>query len=381
MRLLAARTSYPRKLGAAHARRSLAAGLALAASSACAAGCGSPDAPTRPRWTLTAAAPSAQVGLAGGEVTPPTVEVRDSSGNRVAGIPVRFGVEQGGGRIDVERTTTDLNGQASARYWVLGSTLGLQRVRAQVVGEPRASAVFDATAIPVAGPLDSDARCPQPDSLRPSSWQLARTSGRVAGRLPLAVVAIGSSSTVGIGASIADSAYPALLQRHLRRLFPASAATVHNAGREGERLDQLQARIARDVAARAPHLVVLQTGTIDAIQRVDPDVFARQLRDVLDQLAATGADVVMLDSQRYPDVGESASYRAMQQLMRQVAAERGVPLVRRYDVMTYWVTGRIYTYPQVLAPDLFHPSDLTYSCTARALSEGIYGTVRGLAGR
>lgn len=375
------RDRYGRPYAVAHLPRALAAGLAVAVLATGVTGCRSPDAPTPLRWTITASAPREQVGLAGGEVTPPAVRVIDSSGAPAAGVAVGFLVEEGGGSVDGSEVTTDVAGSAAALRWRLGGAPGLQRVRAVVMEERRASAGFAVTAIPPAGPLDADARCVQPDSLRPAGWALPRTTERIARRLPLTVVAIGSSSTQGTGASVPDSAYPALVDRHLRRLFPASAVTVHNAGRGGERLDQLQLRFGTDVTPKAPHLVILQTGTIDAIQGVDRELFVRRLRDALAELEATGADVVMLDAQRYPNVGESPSYRAFQQSMRQVGAERGVPVVRRYDVMTHWVANGIYAYPQILAPDMFHPSDLTYSCTARAIAEGIHGAVRALAGR
>jgi len=91
--------------------------------------------------------------------------------------------------------------------------------------------------------------------------------------------------------------------------------------------------------------------------------------------------VILLDSQRYPGLGESATYRAFQTTMRRVADERGVPLVRRYQFMSHWIENGIYTYAQALSSDVFHPSDLTYSCTARSLAEGIAGAVRRASGR
>jgi hypothetical protein len=52
---------------------------------------------------------------------------------------------------------------------------------------------------------------------------------------PLVVVAIGSSSTKGIGATDSAHAYPALLADELHRGFPQVALTVLNKGIGGER--------------------------------------------------------------------------------------------------------------------------------------------------
>jgi acyl-CoA thioesterase I len=334
-----------------------------------------------PHWVLVATGPGAVAALPGSEAPAPTVTVTDVNGYLAPNIAVRFTVEDGGGSIAVTEVVADSFGVATAGRWQLGAALGVQRVRAEVADEPAATTDFVTTAIPAQGPLRSDARCAMPDSLFPAGWTLPRTAERLARRQPLTVVAIGSSSTVGVGATVPDSTYPALLARHLRALYPASDITVYNAGRGAQQLDQLQARFAADVGSREPQLVVLQTGTVDAINGVAPQAFEARLRDAVTALGDLGAEVVLLDSQRYPGFGEGTSYRAFQAAMRRVANERGLPLVRRYDLMSHWVERGIYTYPQILGTDAFHPGDLTYSCTGRYLAEGFAGAVRRWTGR
>ena len=58
----------------------------------------------------------------------------------------------------------------------------------------------------------------------------------------LVIVAIGSSSTQGVGASDQAHTYPALLAEELRRRWPRLAVTVVNKGVGGENAEQMLAR-------------------------------------------------------------------------------------------------------------------------------------------
>lgn len=154
-----------------------------------------------------------------------------------------------------------------------------------------------------------------------------------------------------------------------------------NAGVGGHSLDTLRVRFAREVFPQRPQLVILQTGTIDYLFGLSPETFAPKLRAAIADLLDAGVDVVLLDSQWYPGGGEDARYRAFQQVIAAEGAARGVPVVRRYAWMADMDARRIYTPQQMLATDLFHPSDLAYSCTGRMVAEGLVRTVAGVATR
>ncbi|GMA73982.1 hypothetical protein GCM10025880_03990 [Methylorubrum aminovorans] len=71
---------------------------------------------------------------------------------------------------------------------------------------------------------------------------------------PLTIIAFGSSSTEGIGASHPAAAYPARLEAGLRRALPhlGGRVTVTNRGIGGEAVDEMLARLDRDVIAPGP---------------------------------------------------------------------------------------------------------------------------------
>src|SRR5215813_10673045 len=82
------------------------------------------------------------------------------------------------------------------------------------------------TAVVACGPLLAQDRTPtaatsvpkctvQPDIAR-FTYPLPRLSVRLSGGLPIKIVAIGSSSTSGAGASVPANAYPSRLEAELR---------------------------------------------------------------------------------------------------------------------------------------------------------------------
>ena len=303
----------------------------------------------------------------------PTVVVRDDRRRPVRGVRVAFTVRRGGGALEALEATTDASGRASAGRWLLGEEPGLQVVDAIVDSGTAVS--FRATALPRARPLASAGACPVSDSLRPDGWALPRTVARLRAREALVVVAIGSSSTEGVGASSADSTYPARTRALMQQLFPASTVHVHNAGLGGQTLEMIVQRMQRDVYARSPDLVLLQTGTVDVIAGVPIDAYATRLTALLADLRARGIDVVLQDSQRYPGMGESVQYREYVTRTGEIARAAGVPVVRRYAWMSEWIAAGTYTYSQILYADRFHTNDLTYGCVARYTADGITSAV------
>lgn len=78
----------------------------------------------------------------------PTVVVRDQFGNALAGVPVNFSVESGGGTVTGGSAMTDAYGMAAVGAWTLGVTPGEQRLRATASG---VTASFSAVATLPAG--------------------------------------------------------------------------------------------------------------------------------------------------------------------------------------------------------------------------------------
>src|SRR5438093_4685192 len=90
---------------------------------------------------------------------------------------------------------------------------------------------------------------------------LSRVAQRLADGEPVKIIAIGSSSTAGAGASSRAFSYPSRLEVELRTRFPRASITVVNRGVGGEEAPQMLARFARSVIAEKPDLVLWQVGS------------------------------------------------------------------------------------------------------------------------
>lgn len=200
---------------------------------------------------------------------------------------------------------------------------------------------------------------------------LPMTRHRLAEGIGLVIVAIGSSSTAGHGASAPDRRYPAQLGALLRAHYPKQTIEVLNRGVGGETAAQMVARFDRDVVAHRPHLVLWQTGANDAMRGVDPDEFAATIDHGLALLRAHRLDVVLIVPQYAPKLlatPKSEIYRAR---MHEVAARRGVPVFRRHSIMRELATSRPDALRQVLSPDGLHLNDIGYRCLAIQLTTAI----------
>ena len=190
------------------------------------------------------------------------------------------------------------------------------------------------------------------------------------------IVAIGSSSTAGSGASDAGHSYPAQLTHELQRRWPALAVTVLNKGVGGETAPQMVARFERDVIAHNPDLVIWQTGTNSLLRGESVESYAAVLRAGIATLKQAHADVILMDPQYAPKVLASSAHVRVIETMRAAARELKVGLFPRFAAMKSWVDGGRYAMSDLISPDSLHLNDTSYRCIARSLAAGIAQAVR-----
>ncbi|MFM7344047.1 MAG: SGNH/GDSL hydrolase family protein [Tagaea sp.] len=115
---------------------------------------------------------------------------------------------------------------------------------------------------------------------------LPHVARRLAEGRSLTVVALGSSSTLGTGASSPANAYPARLESELHALLPHMAVTVINKGVGGEDAGQMLARFERDVLAAEPDLLIWQAGVNAAIRGTSLAEFVEQMSEGIERARA-----------------------------------------------------------------------------------------------
>jgi lysophospholipase L1-like esterase len=217
----------------------------------------------------------------------------------------------------------------------------------------------------------SQAICTAPTGLAGFAYPLLRTARRVASGQPLTIVAIGSSSTAGAGASSSAASYPSRLAVDLKKLFPTEAIAVLNRGVNGEETEDMMARFQTGVIAEHPQLVLWQVGTNSVLRDHPLASHAVQLHDGIDQLKATGADVVLLDLQYAPKVLAKAETQGMVDQIALTAKEQDVDLFQRFAVMRNWYEVQHLGFGVFVSPDGLHMNDWGYACVAKLLATQI----------
>ena len=223
----------------------------------------------------------------------------------------------------------------------------------------------------VASPPPPPPACVIPQELARFDLPLRRTARRLMAGSPIKIVAVGSSSTSGAGASSPYNTYPSRLAAELAQEFVDHEFTVLNRGVGGDTATDMLARFQTGVIAEKPDLVLWQVGT-NSLLRGDPIQPHRTLlHDGIERLKATGADVVLIDPQFAPRVIARSNAKDMVALLERTARFETVNIFRRFALMRHWYAVERLPFSVFLSPDELHMNDFSYACVARALSQAI----------
>jgi acyl-CoA thioesterase I len=201
--------------------------------------------------------------------------------------------------------------------------------------------------------------------------RLPRTAARLKSGEPLKIVAIGSSSTVGLWEFRPAATYPEVMRREILRLQSNATISITNSGRVGDTIPDNLARFERDVLDSKPDLVVWQLGTNDIAWggHVD-DQLKNKIVQGVRSLKAIGADVILMDLQYTPMVLASAYYSTMQAMIGEVARQERVGLFSRFTLMRKSIDAGLPS-GALVSWDRLHNSTEGYDCVGRALARTI----------
>lgn len=223
--------------------------------------------------------------------------------------------------------------------------------------------------------------CATPRVMLELGHDLPRLRAALEAKGEIRIVAIGSSSTAGAGASDDARSYPARLAWHLRARFPELPITVENRGVNGEDARQMIGRFEKDVAALRPHLVVWQVGTNTILREDRVEHFRKIIRAGVRELKATGADVVLMNPQYAPKVTANPDHVSMLRILADIGRAESIGVLRRFDIMRHWREVGGLSEARMLSPDGLHMTDESYDCLASALARSIDMTLAGPAAR
>jgi acyl-CoA thioesterase I len=211
--------------------------------------------------------------------------------------------------------------------------------------------------------------CRAPEADIASRAPLPRVTAVLQGRSKIRVLAIGSSSTSGIGASSPRAAYPAQFEEILEKSLKGIDLEVINRGVPGEIAADTAERLKTEVEALKPDLVLWQVGTNDAMRGLPAADIEALVRAVVRWLNDGRADVVLVGLQYTPRLARDEHYRRIREALQAVAASENVLLVRRFDAMQF--IARTKANLEMLSADGFHLNDLGYHCMAEHVAQAV----------
>ena len=247
----------------------------------------------------------------------------------------------------------------------------------------RWAAPFSVTLVLLAASVGAAHRalgCSAPQEMTRFKVKLPNTARTVQLRKPLVIVAIGSSSTVGVGASDPAHTYPALLAEELQHRWPQIAVNVINKGVGGQLSYQMLARFERDVLPYHPQLVIWQTGSNQVLKSENIEGYAETLHEGISRLKAAKADVVLMDTQFAPRMLARRTHLQIVDSIAAVANDTNVAVFQRFAVMRHWIASSQYKMEDIISSDGLHMTNVSYSCIAHLLADSLVAAAEpGLA--
>jgi lysophospholipase L1-like esterase len=218
--------------------------------------------------------------------------------------------------------------------------------------------------------------CLPPKGGAKSMGSLPHVASKLVAGQPVVIIAFGSSSTNGFGATSPEFTYPNRLAAQLHRRYPGADITVVTRGKGGEDAPEMMKRLQAEVLDAKPDLVIWQVGTNAVLRNLDPADTAKLVEEGAARIQAAGADLVLVDPQYSPKVverGENAS--KMVRLLGKVAELRHIGIFPRFEVMREWHENQAIPIDNFVIADGLHMNDWGYACFAQLLGDDIIKSV------
>jgi acyl-CoA thioesterase I len=225
--------------------------------------------------------------------------------------------------------------------------------------------------IGLSGASAQDVSCPM-ESAAFETNGAALVFPKVTVGVPRDILAIGSSSTEGIGATSPANAYPARLEQELEK-HTGIDFDVKNAGVGGELAAKTLERLKSALKSGWARLVIWQVGTNDAIVGVDETLFRATVNAGIAATRAAGVPLVLVGPQFTLKSPDPVRYERFVKMVDDIGAADRVPVLSRYAMMKSSSAKGAKALGLLLSGDGLHMSDLGYRCLAHALAEAIEG--------
>jgi hypothetical protein len=215
-------------------------------------------------------------------------------------------------------------------------------------------------------PAEHPAECRVAENLIEPIFPLPHVAQALAAK-KLHVLVLGAGSSRLPGASGTADAYPARLQHALAAILPGVEVKVTADVKAKRGAAEMAMALPAALAATKPALVVWQTGTVDAMQAIDPDQFSQALGRGINTARSAGADVVFINPQYSPRTESMIALGTYAEDMRWVALQQEVPVFDRFSIMKLWAD--LGTFDLYSATKKLDMAERVHDCIGRLLAD------------
>jgi acyl-CoA thioesterase I len=216
------------------------------------------------------------------------------------------------------------------------------------------------------------AACPVSDEFAVPDEPLDAVAAALAAGGPVNILAVGSATTVGAVPGHAPIAsFPYRMLEALHTALPHVRFNLTVRGGKGMTAEDMVPLISTALAAQHYHLVIWQTGTVEAVRGLRPDSLESALEDGVQRIQGAGADVVLVDAQFSRFLRANTDLDPYEAALQQVATMPSVVLFHRFDLMNAWADDDLIDLERTPIASRSKAVALLSTCVGNALARFI----------
>jgi hypothetical protein len=181
----------------------------------------------------------------------------------------------------------------------------------------------------------------------------------------LDIVVAGTTSSLLSGSMGTARSYPARLEAALASKLPGIAVKIITYAKAGVTAAEMEKQFTQILGGDRPALVIWQTGTVEAMRRLDPDEFRGVLDDGIDVIQAAKSDVVLMNMQYSPRTELMIAVPPYSEAMRFAALQHEINLFDRLAVMRHW--GELGVFDLIEATKKIDTAARVHNCVGQLL--------------
>jgi hypothetical protein len=151
-----------------------------------------------------------------------------------------------------------------------------------------------------------------------------------------------SSAPSQTGSASGLKSYPSFLETALKERLKNAEVYVFAYAVPRKPVDDVAKVLPKLLKEQKPDLVIWQTGTVEAMHGMDPDVYGEKLDAAVGEIKSAKADVILMNQQYSPRTDFMFDGVPYTDNIRWVSQVRDVSLFNRYDIMKYWAETGVF---------------------------------------